>query len=75
MWTAVLWNLAAFMCLALLLVWMRYRLARAEEALEEAHANRAVEGPSGPLSIKTAPPNETALAGNSEKSGDSARSA
>jgi heme exporter protein C len=42
MWMAVLWNLAGFLCLALLLVRSRYRLARQEEALEEAHANRAL---------------------------------
>src|SRR5271169_202468 len=27
MWTAVLWNLAGFLSLALLLIWLRYRLA------------------------------------------------
>ena len=40
MWTAVLWNLAGFLSFALLLIWMRYRLALAENAVEEAHANR-----------------------------------
>jgi heme exporter protein C len=42
MWTAVLWNLAGFLSLALLLIWLRYRLALAENAVEEAHANRAL---------------------------------
>lgn len=43
MWVAVLWNLAAFLAFASLLVWLRYRLARAESALENAHAERALE--------------------------------
>jgi hypothetical protein len=42
MWTAVLWNLAGFLSFALLLIWLRYRLALAENAVEEAHANRAL---------------------------------
>ncbi len=42
MWTAVLWNLAAFSALAAMLVWQRYRLLREEQALEEAHAERAL---------------------------------
>jgi hypothetical protein len=43
MWVAVLWNLAAFAMLALLFVWIRYRQALAEHALEEAHAQAALE--------------------------------
>jgi heme exporter protein C len=43
MWAAVLWNLAAFLSFALLLLWLRYRLATAEAALEEAHADLALE--------------------------------
>jgi heme exporter protein C len=42
MWTAVLWNLAGFLSFALLLIWLRYRLALAENAVEEAHADRAL---------------------------------
>ena len=41
MWVAVLWNLAGFLAFALWLVRLRYRLALAENALEEAHADRA----------------------------------
>jgi heme exporter protein C len=43
MWTAVLWNLAAFSMLALMFVWIRYRQALAEHALEEAHAQRSLD--------------------------------
>jgi heme exporter protein C len=43
MWTAVLWNLAAFAMLALLFVWIRYRQALAEHALEEAHAQNSLD--------------------------------
>jgi heme exporter protein C len=43
MWTAVLWNLAGFLSFALLLIWLRYKLALAENAVEEAHANRALD--------------------------------
>ena len=42
MWAAVLWNWAAFMALAALLIWVRYRLERAHQDLDEAHALRAV---------------------------------
>ena len=42
MWIAVLWNLAGFLAFALLLIWLRYRLALAENAVEEAHADRAL---------------------------------
>ena len=42
MWAAVLWNWAAFMALAALLIWVRYRLERARQDLDEAHALRAV---------------------------------
>ena len=42
MWIAVLWNLAGFLALAVLLVRLRYSLALAENALEEAHASRAL---------------------------------
>jgi heme exporter protein C len=50
MWTAVLWNLAGFLSFALLLVWLRYRLALAENAVEEAHANRAL-GPEAEMQV------------------------
>jgi heme exporter protein C len=42
MWAAVLWNWAAFMALAALLVWVRYRLERTRQQLDEAHALKAV---------------------------------
>ncbi|MBV9088106.1 MAG: cytochrome c biogenesis protein CcsA, partial [Acidobacteriaceae bacterium] len=45
MWTAVLWNWAAFMCLAALLIWIRYRLERSRQQLEEAHATQALATP------------------------------
>jgi len=51
MWTAVLWNLAGFLSFALLLIWQRYRLALAENAVEEAHANRAL-GPEAEMPAK-----------------------
>ena len=50
-WTAVLWNLAGFLSFALLLIWQRYRLALAENAVEEAHANRAL-GPEAEMPAK-----------------------
>jgi len=43
MWVAVLWNLAAFAMLALMFVWVRYRQALEEHALEEAHAQASLE--------------------------------
>jgi heme exporter protein C len=43
MWVAVLWNLAAFLLLAVIFVWIRYRQALAEHALEEAHAHASLE--------------------------------
>lgn len=43
MWMAVLWNLLAFSLLALLFVWARYRQAIDEHALEEAHADAALD--------------------------------
>jgi heme exporter protein C len=45
MWTAVLWNWAAFMCLAALLIWVRYRIERSRQLLEEAHATQALAAP------------------------------
>jgi heme exporter protein C len=42
MWVAVLWNLAAFLMLAILYVWVRYRQAMASHALEEAHAQASL---------------------------------
>ena len=44
MWVAVLWNLAGFTALAVLLVWARYTLAIAEHAVEEAFAARELRG-------------------------------
>lgn len=43
MWRAVLWNLAAFSALAAILVWQRYRQLRAEQEIEEAHAERSLQ--------------------------------
>jgi heme exporter protein C len=43
MWVAVLWNLVAFAMLALMFVWIRYRQALAEYALEEAHAQASLD--------------------------------
>ncbi|HEX8926528.1 MAG TPA: cytochrome c biogenesis protein CcsA [Terriglobales bacterium] len=42
MWVAVLWNLAAFLALGILLTWQRYRLAMQEKQLEAAHAEKAI---------------------------------
>jgi heme exporter protein C len=39
---ALLWNLAAFTAYGALVVWMRYKLERAERRVEEAHAERAI---------------------------------
>ena len=47
MWTAVLWNLAAFAAYGSLLVWTRYRMAMVERQVEEAHAQRALESEEG----------------------------
>ena len=43
MWVAVLWNLAAFAMLALMFVWLRYKQALVEHALEEAHAQASLD--------------------------------
>ena len=42
MWAAVLWNWVAFMALAGLLIFVRYRLEVFRQQLDEAHALRAV---------------------------------
>jgi heme exporter protein C len=42
MWHAVLWNWAAFMAFAALLIWVRYRLERTRQQLDELHATRAL---------------------------------
>ena len=47
MWTAVLWNLAAFLMLAIIFVGIRYRQALASHALEEAHAQASLDYESG----------------------------
>jgi heme exporter protein C len=47
MWAAVLWNLAAFLMLAILFVWIRYRQALASHALEEAHAQASLDYETG----------------------------
>lgn len=40
---AFLWNMIAFTVYGIMLMWMRYRLERAERAVEEAHAERALQ--------------------------------
>jgi hypothetical protein len=42
MLTALLWNMAAFLAFAALLVFLRYRLERIRQRIEEAHALRAL---------------------------------
>lgn len=43
MWPALLINFAAFACMALLVISLRYRLERLRQQVEEAHALRAVQ--------------------------------
>src|SRR5687768_3391214 len=42
MWSAVLWNFAAFLALAGLLIWLRYMLERGRQQVEELHALKAI---------------------------------
>lgn len=44
MWHALLWNFAAFLAYGVLLVWVRYKMERARQVLEEAHALAALRG-------------------------------
>jgi heme exporter protein C len=44
MWPPLLWNWLAFSMLAVILVVARYRLQRMEEAVEEQHAQAALQG-------------------------------
>jgi heme exporter protein C len=44
MLTALLVNFAAFAALAALVVWLRYRLERLRQQVEEAHALKAIAG-------------------------------
>jgi heme exporter protein C len=44
MWPPLLWNWLAFSMLAVILVAARYRLQRMEEAVEEQHAQAALQG-------------------------------
>lgn len=44
MWPPLLWNWLAFSMLAIILVAARYRLQRMEEAVEEQHAQAALQG-------------------------------
>ena len=44
MWFAVMANWAAFLALAGLVIWLRYRLERLRQDVEEAHAMRAISG-------------------------------
>ena len=41
---ALLWNMAAFLVFAAVVVWIRYRLERTRQQLEELHAFAATEG-------------------------------
>ena len=41
---ALLWNMAAFLVFAAVVVWIRYRLERTRQQLEELHALAATEG-------------------------------
>jgi heme exporter protein C len=41
---AVYWNLLAFGAMALLVIWLRYRLERLRQQVDEAHATRAIAG-------------------------------
>ncbi|HWR34522.1 MAG TPA: cytochrome c biogenesis protein CcsA [Clostridia bacterium] len=45
MLSALLWNFAAFSALAIMLIWVRYRLQIMEQQVEEAHAERALLDP------------------------------
>ncbi len=44
MWFALMANWVAFLALAGLVVWLRYRLERLRQEVEEAHAMRAISG-------------------------------
>jgi heme exporter protein C len=44
MWHALLANWIGFLALAALVVWLRYRLERLRQEVEEAHAMRAISG-------------------------------
>ena len=44
MWTALLWNWAAFVAFGFLLIWMRYNLVRFEQRIDERHALAALKG-------------------------------
>ncbi len=50
MWYAVLWNWLAFMAFATLLIWVRYRLERTRQQLDEQHALKAVAQTEGSYS-------------------------
>src|ERR1041385_3469620 len=41
---AVYWNLLAFGAMAFLVIWLRYRLERLRQQVEEAHAMKAIAG-------------------------------
>ncbi|HEV8522886.1 MAG TPA: cytochrome c biogenesis protein CcsA [Terriglobales bacterium] len=49
MWSALLWNLAAFVAFAGLLIWVRYRLERTRQQIDEMHALRALASTEGTL--------------------------
>ncbi len=43
MWTALLWNWAAFVAFGFLLIWMRYNLVRFQQRIDERHALAAMK--------------------------------
>jgi heme exporter protein C len=45
MWSALLWNFAAFLAFAGLLIWVRYRLERTRQQIDELHALQALARP------------------------------
>ena len=49
MWSALLWNLAAFVAFAGLLIWVRYRLERTRQQIDELHALQALARTEGTL--------------------------
>jgi heme exporter protein C len=59
MWKALLANFAAFLALAVLLIWMRYRLEKLRQKVEEAHATRAIGAPSRPVLAAGSPTRKT----------------
>jgi hypothetical protein len=53
MWTALLWNWAAFVAFGFLLIWVRYTLERFQQQLDERYALAALQGWQGGLGAAT----------------------